>query len=163
MYQTGLYEFAPDHKTLTKAQRENVRRMLAFVYVTGARTKNLQSRHAAGKVLENATGYDRSSHGYSVDDAALADYDVQNHPFVNLAAILRSRGYYFSDAHRGATGQKHVELVHPNNSGARITLFRITDFVVVRGTHGAGVLNLVSGYAEQFGAEVWDRSAEAVA
>lgn len=161
---TRLYPHAPRPDELTPKQRRRVRDLLAFVHVTGRRAGGLVAKYKAAQVVSYATDYTRESMCFLVDSRALSDYDVTNHPFVNLAAILATRGYRYNPPRRHGRAQKWItyrRIDHePGTRHDEITLGDVSSAVWISGTHPAGTFALLRGYAKQVGCSCYDRFSE---
>ncbi len=159
-HETRLYPHAPKPAELTSKQRRRVRDLLAFVHVTGRRAGGLVAKYKAAQVISYATDYTRESMCFLIDSRALSDYDVTNHPFVNLAAILRTRGYRYIEPRRHGRAQKWITFRRGNPEAGQkydeITLLDVSRAVWIKGTHSSGSFELVRGYAKQLGCACYE-------
>ncbi len=157
---TRLYPLAPKPAELTPKQRRRVRDLLAFVHVTGRRAGGLVAKYKAAKVVSYATDYTRESMCFLIDSRALSDYDVTNHPFVNFAAILRTRGYRYIEPRRHGRAQKWIKfqrLDHePGQKRDEVTLCDVSSSVYITGKHSRVVFELLRGYAGQVGCSCYE-------
>ncbi len=158
IYTSRLYKFMPKREALTPKQRRRVRDLLAFVHVTGDKCGGLVTKHVAATILCYATGFDSDSSRVVVDSRALSDYDVANHPFVNFAAILVTRGYRRVNGYTPGRAQKWVKFERVDTDSKRdtVTLCNISSSVFISGTHPAGTFELLRNYAKQVDCECYE-------
>lgn len=158
-YTRELYNLAPKPAELTAKQRRRIRDLLAFCHVTGHRAGGLVRRYVASTVLLYATGLERCSTEGStdyvglrtvVDHRALADYDVQNHPLVNLHTLLTARGFKVCDPRKRGRAQQSLRYKHEDGR-TEVSISDVSSWVSVYGAPSDEVLGLVKGYASRVG------------
>lgn len=162
IHTSRLYRVTPNPEVLTPKQRRRVRDLLAFVHVTGDKAGGLIAKHVAAMIVNYAVVFDAASSRVFVDSRALSDYDVTNHPFVNFAAILVTRGYRRVDGYTPGRPQKWVKFERVDTDSKRntVTLCNITSSVYITGTHPPGTFELTRGYAEQVGCTCYEKFSE---
>jgi len=159
-YTSKLYQYAPRAAELTAKQRRRIRDLLAFVFVTGCKPGGLVSKYPAARAVLYSTGYQRGSHTAEVDPTCLTDWDIPNHPFANLNAVLIARGYCRQERRRRGRPQKWVDYV--NEHGGEITIHNVSDGVYLSGKFPQRDLDIAKGYAAQVECGLYDRWSEVI-
>ncbi len=160
-YTSKLYKFTPEPAQLLPKQRRRVRDLLAFIHATGDKCGGLVSKHVAATIVCYATGFDSDSSRVVVDSRALADYDVTNHPFVNFAAIIKTRGYRLVPGYTPGRPQKWVKFRRTDTDARdEITICNVTSSVYISGNHPAGSFELLRNYAKQVGCTCYEKFSE---
>lgn len=160
-YTSKLYKFTPEPAQLLPKQRRRVRDLLAFIHATGDKCGGLVSKHVAATIVCYATGFDSASSRVVVDSRALSDYDVTNHPFVNFAAIIKTRGYRLVPGYTPGRPQKWVKFRRTDTDARdEITICNVTSSVYISGNHPAGSFELLRNYAKQVGCTCYEKFSE---